>query len=60
MDQDTVEKPNLLELTTEIVTEYCSNNAIKNNNITNLIQSVHASLVTVAALGSVTTAAAVG
>ncbi len=53
MDQDAVEKTNLLELTTEIVSAYCSNNAIKNDNITNLIQSVHASLVTVAALGSV-------
>ena len=54
MDQDTVAKTILLELTTEIVGAYCSNNAIKNDNITNLIQSVHASLVSVAALGSVT------
>ena len=54
IDQDTVEKTNLLELTTEIVTAYCSNNAIENDNITNLIQSVHSSLVTVAALGSAT------
>ena len=53
MDQDTAEKTNLLELTTDIVGAYCSYNAIKNDNITNLIQSVHASLVTVAALGSV-------
>ena len=54
IDQDTVEKTNLLELTAEIVSAYCSNNAIKNDNITNLIQSVHTSLLTVTALGSVT------
>ena len=54
MVQDTVAKTNLLELSTEIVSAYCSNNAIKNDNIPNLIQSVHASLVTIAALGSVT------
>ena len=54
MDQDTVEKINLLELTTEIITAYCSNNAVKNEEITNVIQSVHSSLLTLSARGSVT------
>ncbi len=48
-DEGVVKKENLAELTTKIVATYCGNNTVSSGDIAGIIQSVHASLASLAA-----------
>ncbi len=48
-DQGVVDKDNLIELTTEIVAAYCGNNTVDSGDIAGTIQTVYASLASLAA-----------
>lgn len=48
-DEGAVNRDSLAELTTEIVAAYCGNNTVISGDIAGIIQSVHASLTSLAA-----------
>ena len=48
-DEGAINKDNLVELTTKIVATYCGNNKVGSGDIAGIIQSVHASLASLAA-----------